>query len=191
MGAAGKKLHRHGARSKARSPAASVSDGGYGAPPHPVRIRAGQRFWPRSGKRRRPIVVCAVSEDGVVRARRLDGAGERVRVTATRLVARRPDGQGRYYQFIAWSPRRYQTWAVVVRVDSSETILVLPEWHPARPVRLPNRLMPENARRTQEWLSLRADLSVSAAGQLNPAALSTCAEPGLELCGRPAWRPVS
>ncbi len=191
MGAAGKKLHGHGARTKARSPAASVSDGGYGAPPHPVRIRAGQRYWPRFGTRRRPIVVCGVDADGVVRARRLDGAGERVRVTAKRLVARRPDGQGRYYQFIAWAPRRYQTWAVVVRADSSETILVLPEWHPARPVRLPSRLLPEGARPMQHWLSLRVDLSVSAAGQLNPAALIVCADPGIELCGRPAWRAVS
>jgi len=191
MGAPGRKLHRHGARSKARSPAASVSDAGYGAPPHPVRIRAGQRFWPRSGRRRRPIVVCGIGDDGFVRARRLDGDRERVRVSAARLAARRPDGQGRYYQFIAFAPRRYQTWAVVVRVDTDETTLVLPEWHPARPVRLPSRLLPEQARRPQTWLSLRADLSVSAGGQLNPAELSVCADPGLELCDRPAWRAVS
>ena len=191
MGAAGKKLHRHGARTKARSPAASVSDGGYGAPPHPVRIRAGQRFWPRSGRRRRPIVVCGVGEDGIVRARRIDGDREGVRVSAARLAARRADGQGLYYQFIAWAPRRYRTWAVVVSVDASEATLVLPEWHPARPVRLPSRLMPEGARYANAWLSLRVDLSVSAAGQLNPAGLSACADPGLELCSRPAWRHLS
>jgi hypothetical protein len=185
MGAAGKKLHGHGARSKASSPAASVSDGGYGAPPHPARVRAGQRFWPRSGRRRAALLVYAVGGDGIIRARRLDGEGRCVRITSQRLTAKRPDGQGRHYQFLAWAPRRYRTWAVVISVESHGAVLVLPEWHPARPVRLPTRLIPPDARQAQAWLSLQADLSVPTAGQLNPAGLRPCTDPGPTRCARP------
>jgi hypothetical protein len=191
MGAAGKKLHGHGARRKASSPAASVSDGGYGVPPHPARVRPGQRFWPRSGRRRAAILVCGVGEDGIVRARRLDPEGKRVRITATRLAAERPDGQGRYYQFLAWAPRRYHTWAVVICVEPYAAVLVLPEWHPARPVRLPTGLIPPEARQAQAWLSLQADLSVPTAGQLNPAGLRLCTDPGLARCARPVLEAVS
>ena len=77
MGAAGKKLDGGGARSRARSPSASVSDGAYGDRPHPARIRAGQKFWPRSGRRRTPFVVCKVGLGGVVYGRPVDGAPER------------------------------------------------------------------------------------------------------------------
>jgi hypothetical protein len=190
MGAAGKKLDGGGARSRARSPSASVSDGGYGARPHPTRIRAGQKFWPRSGRRRRPFVVCKVGLGGVVYGRPVDGASERVRTTAARLAARRPDGQGRFYSFLAWAPRRYRTWAVVMNIAEARAVLVLPEWHSGRPVPFPARLLPRDARRAGAWLTLRADLSVPAAGQLNLSDLSGCPDPGIVRCPRPTWEPT-
>src|SRR5580704_675248 len=143
MGAAGKKLNGHGARSSARSPAASVSDGGYGNPPHPAPIRAGQRFWPRSrrpGRPRRSFEVRSVSAGGVV-VRRLDGARERATIAASRLAETTTNGQGRHFQFMGWRPRRYKTWAVVLVVEDARSTLVLPEWHPARPVMLSTRLL--------------------------------------------------
>jgi hypothetical protein len=188
MAAAGKKLHGHGARSKARSPAASVSDGGYGRPPHPVRVRAGQKFWPRAGRRRRAFVVGSVDRGGVVRGRRVDGAREPVRTTLARLAAARGDGQGRHYSFLAWMPREYRTWAAVVEIEGDTAVLVLPEWHPGRPVRLPARLLPPGIGGIGAWLELRADLSVAAAGQLNPSMLSYCADPGSDRCPRPTLR---
>jgi hypothetical protein len=190
MGAAGKKLDGGGARSRARSPTASVSDGGYGARPHPARIRAGQKFWPRSGRRRRAFVVCKVGLGGVVYGRPVDGASEHVRTTAARLAATRSDGQGRYYSFLAWAPRRYRTWAVVMRIEEARALLVLPEWHPGRPVPFPARLLPRDARRAGVWLTVRVDLSVPAAGQLNLSDLSSCPDPGIVRCPKPIWEPA-
>jgi hypothetical protein len=186
VSAAGKKLHGHGARSKARSPAGSVGDGGYGRPPHPVRVVVGQRFWPRRASCRRPFAVTRGPRGEVVLGVRTDGARERVKTTERRLLAVRVDGQGLHYSFLGWEPRRYRTWGVVVAIDAGAAVLVLPEWHPGRPVRLPTRLMPEPAG-VGSWLMLRADLSVPAAGQLNPSGFVCCEDPGVARCPRPTW----
>jgi hypothetical protein len=188
MGGAGKKLHGHGARSSARSPAAAVTDTGHARPPHPIRVRVGQKFWPRAGRRRRPFVVIRVGRDGLVAGRRTDGEHEPVHLTALRLLATRNDGQGRHYSFLAWTPRRYRTWAVLTERNATFATLVLPEWHPGRAVRLPTRLVPGELREG-EWLMLRADLHVCGAGQLNPSHLTPCADPGPELCHRPSLVP--
>jgi hypothetical protein len=185
MAAAGKKLHGHGARRRARSPAASVSDGGYGPPCHPVRVLVGQRFWPRYGLRRRPFVVFRVAADGTVYGRRLDSAGGRVKSTALRLTATRVDGEGLYYVFLGWSARRYRTWAVLVGSQGGESCLVFPEWHPARCVVFPRRLLPPDAD-AGAWMTVRASLSAVAGGQLNPCAFACCEDPGVERCPRPA-----
>lgn len=186
MAAAGKKLQGHGAPSKARSPAGSVSDGGYGRPPHPVRVLAGQRFWPRRASCRRPFAVTSHPRGDVVHGARTDGTRERVRTTAHRLLARRADGQGLHYSFLGWQSRRYRTWAVVMAIDDASATVVLPEWHPARPVRLPARLLPSGAR-PGCWLTLQANLSVAAAGQLNPSAFVCCEDPGADCCHRPTF----
>lgn len=187
MAAAGKKLHGHGARSKARSPAGSVSDGGYGRPPHPLRVLAGQRYWPRRAACRRPFAVTARPRNDVVFGVRTDGARERVRATAHRLLAIRADGQGLHYSFLGWETRRYRTWAVVVAISDATATVVLPEWHPGRPLRLPARLLPREAEQGG-WLTVRADLSVPAAGQLNPSGFACCQDPGVERCHRATWR---
>lgn len=190
MAGAGKKLHGNGARRKARSPAASVSDGGYGMPPHPVCLRAGQKYWPRSARRRRPFILGTVGRDGIVTARRVDGARERVTIAAVRLLQARADGQGGHYQFLGWTPRRYKTWAVVLTTGSPSATLVVPEWHPARPVTFPVRLLPQSAHRPGAWLVVRADLSASTAGRLSVAAMRHCEDPGEQRCPRPTWTPA-
>jgi hypothetical protein len=191
MGATGKSLHGHGKRRTSTSPAASVSDGGYGLPPHPIRIRSGQKFWPRHspGRRRRALVVQAVNAS-VVRARRVDEAREHVTITVARLERTRADGQGEHYQFIAWSPRRYRTWATVVTNSDAQVTLVLPEWHPARPVHLPVRLLPEAARFAGAWIEIKANLSAPSAGRLNLGEFRECADPGPARCPRPVWAPA-
>jgi hypothetical protein len=192
MAGTGKNLHGHGKRRTSTSPAAAVSDGGYGIPPHPIRIRSGQKFWPRHspGRRRRPFVVQAV-DHGVVRARRVDEAREPVRIAVARLQETRPDGQGQHYQFMAWTPRRYRTWATVVTISAAEATLVLPEWHPGRPVRLPVRFLPEPARAVEAWIELKATLSAPSAGRLNVDEFRACKDPGPARCPRPSWVPVT
>lgn len=190
MGASGKKLLGHGQRRKATSPAASVRDGGYGNPPHPIRALAGQKYWPLSGPRRRAFVVQSVSSDGLVCARRVDGKRERLKITLQRILATVPDGHGRYYSFLAWTPRRYRTWAAVMEISEGYSTLVLPEWHPARPIIFPTRLLPPQACLRGAWVTLRADLSVAAGGQLNLSELVACEDPGVERCRRPLWRPA-
>ena len=108
-----------------------------------------------------------------------------LKVSSERITATSADGKGRYYSFLAWVPRRYRTWAVVMSVLENQAILVLPEWHPGRPISFPSRLLPEDARLSGTWLSLTADLSVVAGGQLNPANLAVCADPGESQCHRP------
>jgi hypothetical protein len=190
MGASGKKLLGHGQRRKSTSPAASVADGRFGSPPHPICARVGQKYWPLAGHRRRAFVVRSVDGDGVVKALRVDGNKERLTIAAERITAIKADGRGRYYSFLAWVPRRYRTWAVVMSVLEEQAILVLPEWHPGRPIHLPARLLPQDARVSGAWLSLKADLSVVAGGQLNPADLVGCEDPGEGQCPRPTWQPA-
>ena len=95
MAGAGKKLQGGGARTKRRSPAAQVSDGGYGRPAHPLRLMPGQVFFPRSAHgRRRPFVVVRES-GGRVRCQRLDGGRERLSVSSARLLERTGNSDGR------------------------------------------------------------------------------------------------
>lgn len=165
-------MRGNGARRKSRSPSVSIADRGLARPPHPARVHAGQRYWPRVGPTRRPIVIQSVGRDGAVVARRLDGELERVRVTCGRLLNVGPDGQGRYFQFLGWNPRRYRTWAIVVEVQNGAGSLILPEWHPAARVVLLLRLLPDTTRETGAWLKVSADLSACCAGHLNLARLA-------------------
>ena len=89
-----------------------------------------------------------------------------VRVSLRRLLAVRPDGQGCYYQFHGFAPRRYVTSAYVCSVGDAEALLCLPEWHPRRPVRLPARLLASESRHVGAWVRVRCDLSASSAGRL-------------------------
>lgn len=127
----------------------------------------------------------------MVGVRRVDGKKEQLKISAERITATSADGRGRYYSFLAWVPRRYRTWAMVMSVLEDRAILVLPEWHPGRPVSFPARLLPEEARLSGTWLSLTADLSVVAGGQLNPADLMVCEDPGEGQCHRPTESTVS
>ncbi|MGA2165069.1 MAG: hypothetical protein ABSH36_11455, partial [Solirubrobacteraceae bacterium] len=112
-----------------------------------------------------------------VTARRDDDPREHITITATRLLARRPDGQGRYYQFLGWSPRRYRTWATVIAIENTTVTLVLPEWHPTRPVRLPIRLLPPSAHTINASVALTANLSAPTAGKLAPASITNHRHP--------------
>lgn len=107
------------------------------------------------------------------------------RATTSRLLARRPDGQGRYFQFLGWSPRRYRTSATVISVEDQIATLILPEWHPTLPVHLPLRLLPASAQTPDAQLALTADLSAPAAGKLNPASLTIHRNPPKPKHGRP------
>jgi hypothetical protein len=126
-----------------------------------------------------------------VHGRRVDEAHERVCVSLGLLAQTRPDGQGARYQFTAWTSRRYRTWAMVVLVDDERSILVLPEWHPGRPVRFPTRLVPADSRHSGAWLILKADLSSTSAAALNLHELAPCVDPGRSQCPMPTWRAAS
>ena len=115
-------------------------------------------------------MVRSVGRGGYVLARRDEGAREAVRITASRLLATRGDGQGRHFQFLGWSSRRYRTWARVMVLEDQTAVLILPEWHPMRPVALPARLLPESARAVGARLALSANLSAPVAGKLALAA---------------------
>ncbi len=93
-----------------------------------------------------------------------------------RLLAVRADGQGQHFQFLGFRVRRYRTWAVIATVAEREVELILPEWHPRRPVRLARRLVP-SAGRTGVWLRVSADLSASNPGRLNVSVAGICKEP--------------
>ena len=119
MGGAGKDLKGHGKRTKTASPPAQVKDAGYGRPPHPRTVRAGQLYWPRKARtRRRQFRVVRVLADGTVRGRRADGAGEPLITCTGRLLAVSEDGNGKHYSFIGWSPKRYRTWAYAAAAES-------------------------------------------------------------------------
>ena len=152
-------------------------------------MRAGQKYWPLSGKRRQAFIVQSVTTGGVVRGRHTENTSTHVKTTAQRILATKATGEGRYYSFLAWMPRRYQTWAVAMVIDDSHTKLVFPEWHPGRPTVLPTRLLPPDSRYEGAWLTLQADLSVVAGGQLNPSNLCSCEDPGPARCARPTWDP--
>lgn len=176
MAGAGKQLNNGGARHKHRSPAPSRTDGSYGLPPHPARVSAGQRFIARRSRQHRTLTLAGgAGRDGRCRAR-VECSQQLVWLSAQRLLATRPDGQGRHFQFLGFRSRRYRTWASITAVGDRDVALTLPEWHPARHVRLPRRLIPAAAS-AGEWLRVGADLSASNAGRLNVTVLEICEKP--------------
>jgi hypothetical protein len=120
---------------------------------------------------------------------RLEPPYEHIDVSAERLLARRDDGQGRHYSFQGWRPRRYQTWAQVVTSDGPHAVLVVPEWHPSRPVRVLASTLPSQAREPGSWLNVNADLSQSSPSQLAVAPIAACEPPAPAVCRSPNWRP--
>lgn len=187
MGSAG---HAFVAHTKSLSPASSVRDGGWGDAPHPLEVRVGQRFWPRSGRRKRAFAVKRVLGETVL-VQRLDQTREQARITRKRLLAvRESDGQGRYYAFAGFVSRRYDTYAYLAAADGETAFLVLPEWHPARPVKIPLRQLPFGSRAVGGWYRVEADLSASSAPRLGLAGLTAAEDPGPERQHRPAWSPT-
>lgn len=172
MGSSGHKFIAH---TKALSPRASASGGGFGLPPHPLEIRTGQRFFPRSGERRVAFDVVRVRGDKVT-IRREDGALVRA-LGLARLLAVGSDGQGKAYQFLGFLPRRYRTVAYVAAVDERDAVLCLPEWHPGRPVRYFPALLPEGARAPGAWITVRCDLSAPSGARLQLADLAAAPAP--------------
>lgn len=187
MGASGKALNGAGKRRRGWVPAQSKDDG-LGPPPHPLTARSGQRYWPRHGDRKRPFQVGRIDRAAdKATGRRLDGAGEKVRLALPRLLATRPDGQGLHYSFLGFDSRRYKTFALVMAVGESDATLVLPEWHPGRPVAFPARLLPAASRRPGAWMTCTADLSQGRAAWLNVADLASAEDPGEERCHRATY----
>jgi hypothetical protein len=123
------------------------------------------------------LTIVRVGSDGKVSAKRAEGGGAQVTLSATRLLARRDDGQGRFYSFLKWSSRRYETWALIAAVVHGEATLVLPEWHPGRAVAFSQRLLPVGAREPGRWLTLTADLSKPTAAGLEVAPVAECDPP--------------
>jgi hypothetical protein len=181
MGAAGKSLKGGGARKRNRSPAATVSVGGWGAPPHPLTLRAGQRFFPRRGRQKVPFVIQRVDRDGRVRGKTLDGDISPINLSSKRLLVARPDGRGAHYQWHGWTPRRYRTLAQVVSCGVATATLCVPEWHPGRPVTIPTRLLPRESRAPGSWVSCEASLAEPTAGKLEVHVLDSAEapEPGI------------
>ncbi len=182
MGSSG---HAFIAHTKALSPAAQAKDGGYGPPPHPGQVRAGQRYWPRAGHRRAVLTVKRVDGARAVLAHP-DRGHPSVRVSVDRLLAVRPDGQGRHYQFHGFAPRRYATYAYVSAVQDGHAVLCVPEWHPRRAVHLPVRLLPADSRHSGAWLNARCDLSASSAARLQVADLAIGPPPAMGAIAAPS-----
>lgn len=189
MGGAGKKLPGGGARRKANTPRLTAALGD-GPLPHPRRLVSGQRFMPRRCGRRRTFTVTRVDRDGVVAAVKEDGGRERITLRAERLLSVSEDGSGTHYRFVGFrAGRRIQTFAYVAGCCDGRLVLILPEWHPARPVRYPQRLMPEG--RLGAWLTVSADLGQAHAAALNLADLRLGVDPGADRCHRPRLSSVA
>jgi hypothetical protein len=197
MGSAG---HAFVSHTKALSPPAQTKDGGYGPPPHPVRVLPGMRFLARRSRRTRVLVVTGIAGEKV-HCRPEDEPPGRRRVTARldRLLATSDDGQGLHYRFAGYSKRQggYRTMAQLIAVRDDRALLCLPEWHPSRPACIFADLVPGDAR-VGDWLALRAHLDASRSGHLKPSKLAICEPPPPELAERvdveepqePAARPV-
>jgi hypothetical protein len=134
--------------------------------PHPSFVRTGQRYFPlhRSGKNRVTIKIGRPAPGGAWDGARDDG--HRVRVTAARLLAADEDGRGRYYRFVGYAPRRYDTHAIVIGADATWTRLVLPEWHPSLTVTVSTGTVPPSARALGAWLRCSANLGAERAAHL-------------------------
>ena len=182
MGGAGKKLQGGGARAKHRSPAAQVSDG-YGPLPHPLRLLPGQIFFPRSANGRRRLF--SVERVGAKRVgcRRLDGSRERFAVSTQRLLDQH------HYVFQGYRSRQYRTWAHVVALHGDTATVVVPEWHPGRPVTIPARALPVEARWPDGCLTVTADLSAPHPARLKLAPLAACPSPPAGTCPPPDRQP--
>lgn len=129
-------------------------------------------------------MISRVERDGRVHAVKEDGGRERIQLTAARLLACDERGLGVHYRFIGYRPgRRYRTFAHVVALADTTLTLVLPEWHPARTVIYPRRLVSDAG--IGSWLELTAELGQARPGALNPADLRVCADPGADRCRRP------
>jgi hypothetical protein len=123
-------------------------------------------------------VIISVRGDGSVRAAKEDGKREPLILRAERLLAVDELGRGRHYRFIAYRQgRRYRTHAYVAAVDGAQATLVVPEWHPLRPVHFPLRLIPPQAQHIGMWMTLTADLGQPHGAGLNPARLEPCPAP--------------
>ncbi len=123
-------------------------------------------------------MVIGSDQGGSVVMKRLDDTNDRVRISSARLLATGEDAQGKHYSFVKWSPRHYMTWAYVRAVEPSQAVLVLPEWHPGREVRIPTRLLPLTSKNEGSWVRVMADLSQPSAGALNLRVLDACKDPG-------------
>jgi len=192
MGVAGKNLRGHGRPTHA-TPPVQLKDGPYGRPPHPVYVRTGQIYWPRHARTpRRQFRVSRVYPGGRVRARRMDGAGETLELTAERLLAASEDGVGEDYSFIGWMPGIYGTWACAVERDRErgQAILILPEWHPCWPVRIPERLLAIGVQPPGGWMRAVADFSAPNPARLCLGLSGACDDPGRGVCGAPRWPPA-
>ncbi|HET6507070.1 MAG TPA: hypothetical protein VFG42_09785 [Baekduia sp.] len=173
MGASGKKLPGHGARRKAFSPAPSIKDSIHGPRPHPVALRVGQRFWPRAGDRRRGFVLTRVAGTHA-HGRREDGDPKPARYAVSRLLAVDAEGRGRHFAFTGFAPgRRYRTLARVVAVRGAVATLIVPEWHPGHPVRLPAGLL--RGAGEGDWVDVAADLGAAAPAKLQLDVLGVAA----------------
>ncbi len=181
MGSAGHAFISH---TKALSPPAQNDGAGYGKPPHPVSVRSGQRYFTRRGKRRVGFVVRRVAGETVL-AVSDDDDRKPMKVKLERLLARRDDDQGSYYQFIGYRSRSYETYAYVHAIDDEDAVLCFPEWHPRRPVVYFPALIPEESRTPGSWLSLRCDLSAASGARLQPNTIAPAADPGPDVVARP------
>jgi hypothetical protein len=133
---------------------------------HPVRVRAGQVFFPRRGARRRRMTVRTVEGEwvGVVLD---DGSGRRLALDS--LLEVDEEGAGVRYRFQGWKPRPrgYRTELRVARVEPDTALcgLLLPEWDGATEIEELLSTLPRAMRVTGAHGSCMADLaSPSAAG---------------------------
>ncbi len=191
MAGAGKAFIKH---TRPLTPPEQVHDNGFGLPPHPLVIREGMRFFPRKRDKRKsewPLTVRArPDEDGQVRCRRDEPTGPVDKsVAASWLLQRRADGQGTHVQFVGWvGERKYATVAHVEEIVDGVAILVLPEWHPARPVPLDARLLPPGGH-PGAWVRCRADLSVGRPARLALSHLAAVDPPSPDEVHPPAYVP--
>ena len=166
----------------------TVQGRGYGPPPHPLGVRAGQRYWPRAASVREVLVVARVA-GGRASVTAVENRRVRRSLAVARLLAIRADGQGRHYQFQGFLSRRYRAHAYVWALEDREAVLCVPEWHPSRPVRLPARLLPASAVYAGAWVFASCDLSASSAARLQLADLVSTTEPPACAVHPPALEP--
>lgn len=108
-GSTGRRRQRTGGvHSKARSPAGSVSDRGYGRPPHPLRVQAGSATG---------LAGLRVGDHSLSPARRVTMSSSESAPTARGSACGQQPTARLNYSFLGWEPRRYRTWAIVVALD--------------------------------------------------------------------------